>query len=353
LEIPLKEIARAVGGEVIGDDGILITGINSLDSARPGEISFYTNRRYKESLSKTEASAILVSKPNKIFRGPQVVVVNPGLGHARIAALFAASVPRYPGVSEQAILHESCRIGENVSIYPSAYVGKEALLGDEVILFPGVYVGDRVRIGDRTVVYPNVSILQDCIVGKDVIIHAGTVIGSDGFGFVRDGSVAVKVPQIGIVQIDDEVEIGASNCIDRAAFGKTWIKRGVKTDNLVQVGHNVVIGEDTIIVAQAGIAGSVQIGKEVIIGGQVGIADHIEIGDRAMIGSQSGVGKPVPSGHVVSGSPTMPHHLFLKTSKLVRRLPDFNERLRKLEKRMQALEQQSETADRPKGEKKA
>ena len=158
------------------------------------------------------------------------------------------------------------------------YVGKEAVIGDDIVLFAGVFIGDRVKIGNRTVVYPNVSILEDCVIGNDVIIHAGTVIGSDGFGFVQDGTTSVKIPQIGIVQIDDNVEIGANNCIDRAALGKTWIKKGVKTDNLVQVAHNVVIGEDTIVVSQAGIAGSVSIGRQVIIGGQVGISDHVDIG---------------------------------------------------------------------------
>ena len=214
------------------------------------------------------------------------------------------------------------------------------MIGDEVILFPGVFIGDRVKIGNRALIYSNVSVLQDCLIGNDVIIHAGTVIGSDGFGFVRDGSKSVKIPQTGIVQIDDQVEIGACNCIDRATIGKTWIKTGVKTDNLVQVGHNVSIGEDTIVVAQVGISGSCNIGREVIIGGQAGITDHIEIGDRAMIGSQSGVAKSVSPGEVVSGSPTMPHRLWLRTSRLITRLPQFNERLRKLEKRMEKLEEE-------------
>ena len=220
------------------------------------------------------------------------------------------------------------------------YVGEDAVIGDEVTLFPGVFVGDRVRIGHRTVLYPNVTILERCIIGNDVAIHAGTVIGSDGFGYVRDGSKNVKIPQIGIVQIDDEVEIGANNCVDRAALGTTWIKRGVKTDNLVQIAHNVVVGEDTIIVAQAAIAGSAHIGKEVVLGGQVAISDHVHIHDRAMVGSQSGVAKDVKTGEIVSGSPAMPHRLWLRTSGLLPRLPNFSERLRALEKKMESLENQ-------------
>jgi UDP-3-O-[3-hydroxymyristoyl] glucosamine N-acyltransferase len=260
------------------------------------------------------------------------------LAYAKVASIFAPPVPRYPGISEQAVLHDSTRIGKNVSIYPLVYVGEEALIGDGVIMFPGVFIGDRVKVGNGTIIYPNVTILHDCQIGKNVIINAGTVIGSDGFGFVRDGAVSVKIPQIGMVQIDDDVEIGANSCIDRAASGKTWVKRGVKTDNFVHVAHNVIIGEDTIVVAQVAISGSVHIGRQVIIGGQVAISDHVEIGDRVMIGSQSGVPKSIPSGEVVSGTPAMPHRLWLKTSGIIRRLPQFSEHLRDLEKRVAELE---------------
>ena len=338
MEIPLKEIAQVVGGRVVGDDRVIIKGINSLDAAGPEEISFFTNSRYKESLGSTKAAAVMVPEINDAFKGPQVVVLNPGLAHARVAGLFAPPVPGYQGVSRQAIVHKTSRIGENVSVYPMVYIGKEAVIGDGVILFPGVFIGERVRIGNGSIIYPNVTILHGCQVGNDVIIHAGTVIGSDGFGFVRDGSTSVKIPQIGIVQIDDKVEIGANNCIDRAALGRTWIKRGVKTDNLVQVGHNVVIGEDSIVVAQVGISGSVHIGREVILGGQAGISDHVKIGDGAMVGSRGGVVKSIPAGEVVSGYPTMPYRLWLKTSGLITRLPRLYERLRRLEKKIDGLE---------------
>ena len=340
MEIILEKIAWTVGGRLVGDGMVVINGVNSLDDAGPGELSFFTERRYKEKLTTTKASALIVEEATDLFKGPQVVVANPGLAYTKAAWLFAPQVPRHPGVSSKAWIHESSHIGRNTSVYPMVYVGREAVIGSDVILFPGVFVGDRVRIGDRSVVYPNVSILQDCLIGKEVIIHSGTVIGSDGFGFVRDGAVSVKVPQTGIVQIDDQVEIGANSCIDRATFGRTWIKRGVKTDNLVQMAHNVQIGEDTVVVSQVGISGSVHVGREVIIGGQVGISDHLEIGDRAMIGSQSGVAKSIPAGGVVSGTPTLPHRLWLKVSGLMRKLPQFNERLRHLEKKMEGLEEQ-------------
>ena len=333
----LREIADLVGGKVIGDDQVAITGINSLGEASQGQISFFADRRYRESLEKTKASALLVSAVIDLYKGPQVVVSNPALAYARVASLFAPSLPRFSGISEKAVIRKSSKIGRNVSIYPMVYVGEDAVIGDHATLYPGVFVGDRTKIGEKTVIYPNVSIMHDCVIGNEVIIHAGTVIGSDGFGFVRDGSMNVKIPQIGYVQVDDQVEIGANNTIDRAALGKTWIKRGVKTDNLVQVGHNVVIGEDTIIVALAGISGSVHIGREVIIGGQAGIIDHLEIGDRAMVGPRSGVVKSISPGEVVSGTPTMPHRLWLRTTGLISRLPQLNDRIRSLEKKVEEL----------------
>jgi UDP-3-O-[3-hydroxymyristoyl] glucosamine N-acyltransferase len=336
----LREIADLVGGKVIGDDQVTITGINSLGEASQGEISFFADRRYRESLKKTKASALLVSAVIDLYKGPQVVVPNPALAYARVASLFAPSLPRFSGISEKAVIRKSSKIGENVSIYPMVYVGEEAVIGDHATLYPGVFVGDRAKIGNKTVIYPNVSIMHDCVIGNEVIIHAGTVIGSDGFGFVRDGSMNVKIPQTGYVQVDDQVEIGANNTIDRAALGKTWIKRGVKTDNLVQVGHNVVIGEDSIVVAQTAMAGSVHIGKGVVIGGQVAISDHVKIGDKVMIGSQSGVAKSISPGEVVSGTPTMPHRLWLRTRGLITRLPQLNDRISSLEKKVEELEKQ-------------
>ena len=338
MEIPLKQIAEAVDGEIVGDESIIITGVNSLDFACQGEISFFVDRRYDEDLKNTGASAIIVAEKSDCYGGTQVVVKNPGLAFARVTELFAPSISRYPGISEQAFVHKDSRIGDNVSIYPFVYVGKDAVIGDETVLFPGVFIGERVTVGRGCVIHPNGSILHDCRIGDNVIIHAGAVIGSDGFGFVKEGTKSIKRPQIGSVQIDNDVEIGANCCIDRAALGRTWIQRGVKIDNLVQIAHNVVIGEDSLVLAQVGISGSVNVGREVILAGQVGIADHKDIGDRAVIGPQSGIAQSVGSGEVLSGSPAIPHRLWLKTSGLVRRLPELSERLRQLEKRMEAFE---------------
>ena len=338
MKIPLEKVARIVAGECIGDETFAVTGINSLDQAGPSEISFFSDRRYSESLKNTKAGALLVSRKNEAFKGPQVATSHVELAYAKIAAFFAMPPTRYLGVSSDAVVCKNCRLGEDVSIFPMVYVGEGAEINDGAILFPGVFIGERVKIGKRTILYPNVTVLRDCSIGNDVIIHAGATIGSDGFGFVRDGSTSVKIPQTGTVRIDDQVEIGANNCIDRAAFGETWIKRGVKTDNLVQIAHNVVIGEDSIVVALAGISGSAHLGRGVVIGGQVGVNDHTEIGDRSMVGPQSGVAKSIPAGSVVSGTPAISHRLRLKTTAMTTRLPQFSDRLRHLEKKVQELE---------------
>ena len=340
MEVTLKYIAESICGTVEGDDQVLIKGINSLVLAEKGEISFFSDPRLKDQVRITKASAIIVKEVISLYQGPQLIVADPSLAYAKVAAIFAPPIPRFPGISEKSIIGEGARIGKGVSIYPFVYVGRESIIGNQVTLFPGVYIGDRVTVGKGSVIYPNVTIMSDCVIGKEVIVHAGTVIGSDGFGFARDGDINVKIPQTGIVQIEDEVEIGAQNAIDRAALGKTVIKRGVKTDNLVQIGHNVVIDENTIIVAQVGIAGSTKIGKNVIIGGQVGLTDHIEVGDRVMIAAKSGVIKSIPAGQVVSGIPTMPHRLWLKTRGHIRRLPEYSERLKELEDRVKELEEQ-------------
>ncbi len=346
MEIPLIEVAEIVAGECIGDENLIVTGVNSLDQAGPSEVSFFSNRRYDESLKNTKAGALLVSELNDEFRGPQVVTPHVELAYSKIAAIFAMPPTRYPGISADAFIGENCHLGEDVSIFPMVYVGEGSEIDDGSTLFPGVVIDEGVKIGKRTILYPNVTVLRDCVIGNDVIVHAGATIGSDGFGFVKDGSSSVKVPQTGIVQIDDHVEIGANNCIDRAAFGKTWIKEGVKTDNLVQIAHNVVIGEHSIIVALAGISGSSQLGRGVVIGGQVGVSDHMEIGDGAMVGSQSGVAKSIPAGGVVSGTPAIDHRLWLRSTVMIARLPRLGDRLRRLEKQVRELEQRTDDGGR-------
>jgi UDP-3-O-[3-hydroxymyristoyl] glucosamine N-acyltransferase len=327
----VQEIASLLEGEVAGEGGAVIKGVNALATADEGDLSFYSDPRYRGELEKTKASALLVAEKTGLFKGAQIIVRNPAFAFAKVAALFAPPLPRFPGISHQAFLDEDAALGKDVSVYPFVYVGKGSSVGDGSILYPGVFVGEGVRIGKGCILHPNVVVMHGCILGNNVIVHAGSVIGSDGFGFVRDGGPSVKVPQLGIVQIDDDVEIGANNCIDRAALGRTWIKRGVKTDNLVQIAHNVVVGEDSIIVALSGIAGSSVIGRQVIIAGQVGVGDHLEIGDRVTIGPKAGVAKSISSGEVVLGAPAMPYLNYMRCNALFARLPELFDRLRRLE----------------------
>jgi UDP-3-O-[3-hydroxymyristoyl] glucosamine N-acyltransferase len=221
---------------------------------------------------------------------------------------------------------------------PFVAIQDNVTLGNRVRLHPNVVIGDDVTIGDDVQIYPNVTVLDRCRIGSRVTIQAGTVIGSDGFGFAPDGKVYHKILQTGIVQIDDDVEIGAGNTIDRATFGRTWIQKGVKTDNLVHIAHNVTVGENTVLVAQVGISGSVKIGKHVVLAGQAAVAGHLEIGDDVIVGGRGGVSKSIPSGQIVSGAPHMPHRVWLKVQRIIPRLPELKKKIEDLEKRLKKIE---------------
>ncbi len=338
MELTVGKIAELVGGELAGPGDCIIRGVAALDEAGPEDITFATSARYRERIDETGASAVIV--PFEIDRSKKILVrvENPYLALAKVSGLFHAVSRPVIGISQQAHVGKKFRHGKEISIYAGVFIGDDVTLGDCVTLHAGVMIGNSVEIGNNVVVHPNVSILDRCQIGNRVIIQAGSVIGSEGFGFASDGDKYYKIPQVGIVRIDDDVEIGACNTIDRATFGKTWIKRGVKTDNLIQIAHNVVVGEDTVLVAQVGISGSVTIGNHAILAAQAGIAGHLNIGDRATIGPQAGIAKSVPDGQVVTGSPGMPHRLWLRVSNIIPKLPDMKKKLRDLERRIEELE---------------
>ena len=338
MEKMLSELAQLVGGEVIGDGGVMIVGVAPIEEARKGEITFIAHPRYLPKLSQTEASAVIVSPKVGEAEKPLLRVANPYLAFAKILGMYAHRPHEPRGVDQGAWVSPTAKLGEGVSVYPFAYIGDHAEIGNRVILFPGAFVGDNTVLGDDTLIYPNVSIYEGCRIGKRAILHSGVVIGSDGFGFARDGKRSVKIPQVGIVEIGDDVEIGANTTVDRAAMGKTVIKRGVKIDNLVQVAHSVTIGEDSIIVAQVGIAGSAKIGSNVILAGQLGVGDHREIGDNVIVGPQSGVAKDIPPNQVVMGTPTMPHKDYLRAVTTLPKLPEMWRRISQLEAKMRDLE---------------
>jgi UDP-3-O-[3-hydroxymyristoyl] glucosamine N-acyltransferase len=338
MELSLARIAEVVNGEIKGDKNKTIYGVAPFDDAAGNEITFAGNAKFLKKIDETDAGAVIVPRDFQSSTKNIIQVDNPQLAFAILLKLF------YPPLKPEAGINSSSYIGKNflcgweASIAPFAVIGNNVTVGHRIVLHPNVVIGDNVVIGNDVQIYPNVTILERCRIGNRVTIHAGTVIGSDGFGYAPDGKKYYKIPHTGIVQIDDDVEIGAGNTIDRATFGKTWIKSGVKTDNLVHIAHNVIVGENSVLVAQVGISGSVTIGKNAILAGQAGVVGHLNIGDNVTIGAQAGVAKSVPGDEIVSGSPAIPHGLWLRVQKILPRLPELKKKLEEIEKRLKKIE---------------
>jgi len=331
----LQELAKMCGGELVGDPSLQITGAASLAEATPGEIGFFANRKYIGLLRKTCASAVFVP-PDFVepINAAQIRVSNPTKAFEQVVLKFTPEPIQFaPGIHPTAVVDQSAQLGERVSIQPHAVIEAGAKIGDDTIIGAGAYIGHQTVIGTACLIYPLVTIRERSRVGSRVIIHSGAVIGADGFGFEMVDGRQEKIQQLGIVQIDDDVEIGANTTVDRARFGRTWIQEGAKIDNLVQVAHNVVIGKNTVIAAQTGIAGSVQIGQRVLIGGQAGIIGHIEIGDNTAIGAQSGISKSTQGG-AWFGSPAVPLAEAKQQIAWVHRLGKLFARVKEIEKKL-------------------
>ena len=339
MELSLEKIAGLIDGEILGDSNRLISGVAPFDTATETEITCASRAPYLSKIDRTNAEVVIVPRDFKTSSKTLVRVDNPQVAFAKIVSVFHPVLKSDAGISPHAFVGENFVCGKDVSIKPHAVIQNNVTIGNSVTIHPNVVIGDNVVIGNEVEIYPNVTILERCRIGNRVTIHSGTVIGSDGFGFAPDGDTYYKIPQIGIVQIDDDVEIGAGNTIDRATFGKTWIKNGVKTDNLVHIAHNVIVGENTVLVAQVGISGSVTIGKHAILAGQAGISGHLSIGDGATVGPRAGISKSVPDGEVVSGTPEMPHKLWLKVQRVIPRLPELKKKLSEIEKRLIKIEE--------------
>ncbi|MBN2568337.1 MAG: UDP-3-O-(3-hydroxymyristoyl)glucosamine N-acyltransferase [Deltaproteobacteria bacterium] len=338
----LRAVARYIGGTLCGDGGVIIKGVRGIEDAGEGDLTFIANPRYKRMIGNTGASAVIVSSEIKESGKNLIVVEDPYIALAKVLTLFYPEKRDLTGISVDAYIGEDAVIGEDATIHPGVYVARDVKIGNGAILYPGVYIGDGAVIGENSILYPNVTVYRRCIIGKKVILHAGVVVGSDGFGVANPGRNNIKIPQVGIVQIDDECEIGANTAIDRGTLGKTWIKRGTKIDNLVQIAHNVVIGEYSVIVAQVGISGSAKLGKSVIVGGQSGIVGHIEIGNNVMIAAQSGVHEGIGARSIVAGSPHMPHKDWLRAQACVSRLPEMRKAMKTLLQRIEILEKERE-----------
>lgn len=340
----LSEIVERVGGKLRGDGSIEITGVAGIREAQEGDITFLADPRYEAFLASTRASAVILAKNGDLGDIDKAVVVvneNPYVAFLRAIEIFSPRDHDEPrGVHPTAVIGEGVELGERITIGPHAVVEDHCKIGSGTRILAGSYIGFRSRIGADCMIFPNVTIREDSAIGDRVIIHSGTVVGSDGFGFATTGGKHTKIPQIGRVVIDDDVEIGSNVSIDRATTGITHIQSGTKIDNLVQIAHNVVIGQNSLIVAQVGISGSTEIGSNVTLAGQAGIAGHIKIGDNVKIGAQSGVVKSVPANTQYSGFPAREHSVSRRIWAAIAKLPDLLKTIKRLSKRVDALEEQ-------------
>ena len=334
----LKELADLVGGELLGDGDVAIARVAPIEAAGAGDITFVANPKYLAHLAKTKASAAIVAPGVSGGSLPLIVCANPYLAFAKVLTRLQAQKPAPLGIMTGAQVAASAQLGEDVTVFPGCYVGENVTIGRGTTLYPGVILYAGVNIGEDCILHGGAVVRESCQLGNRVILQPNAVIGSDGFGYAPDGAKYFKIPQVGNVILEDDVEIGAATCVDRATLGSTIVKRGVKLDNLVQIAHNVVVGEDTIMVSQVGIAGSTQIGRHCTFGGQVGTAGHIKIGDNVTIGARGGATGNVEGNQVLSGVPLMPHKEWLKSTMSLAKLPEMRKELNKLKKRMEELE---------------
>lgn len=339
MEKTLGELAEFVQGKIIGNPQIVIRGIAGIREAKDDEITFLSNTKYAKDVESSGAGAIIIPTQMHTLSKPAIVCDNPYLAFARILTLFHPRQTMIPeGIHLTAVVHPTVKIGERVCIGPYVVIEEKAHLGDYCVLFPGVYIGKDSVIGQSSVIHAHVCIREGVIIGKRAIIHAGTVIGNDGFGFVRTGEKQMKIPQVGNVIVGDDVEIGANVCVARGTLGDTVIGSGTKIDSLVQIAHNVHIGQNCTIVAQVGISGSTVVEDNVTIAGQAGVAGHIKLGKNSVIAAQAGVTKDVGDGECVSGYPAQPHHLAKRLNAELHRLPELRQKVKELEEKIRELE---------------
>ena len=325
----LPQLAKHVQGRITGDPRTEIHRVQPFERAGTGDLTLAAEKKYQEKLGESSASAVIVPL-GVICKGKVLLQVeDPKVAFARLMSLFHPISYEEQGISPLACVGRGCRISNEVTVHPFVFLGEDVVIEGRTTLFPGVYVGRNCVIGEDCLLHPNVTLYDNVTLGSRVVIHSGTVIGADGFGYVRDGHEHLKIPQIGKVIIEDDVEIGANSCVDRATFGATVLKRGVKIDNHVHIGHNCRIGENTVIVAQVGISGSVKLGKDCVLGGQAGVVDHVTIGDNVRVMVKTAVTKDIPAHSKISGQPGMDHRRAMKIEAVSRRLPEIYLELKK------------------------
>jgi len=339
MEFTAKQIAQFVGGTVVGDENVAVNSFSRIEQGKKGAISFLSNPKYTHFIYNTEASIVLIDNNIELEDDVPCTLVRVDNAYscvAKLLTMYQSSLPHRRGIHPTAVIAATATVDSDCYIGPYVCIGEGVTIGKGTEIHPHVTIGDGASVGTDTVIYPNVTIYERCRIGSRVIIHAGAVIGADGFGFAPTENGYEKIPQIGIVVIEDDVEIGANTCIDRATFEATIVHRGTKLDNLVQIAHNVEVGENTVMSAQVGIAGSAKVGSWCMFGGQVGIAGHITIGDKVFLGAQSGVPGSLKDGQQLIGTPPMSQQAYFRSQVIFRRLPELYRDVEELKKKLNA-----------------
>lgn len=340
MEFSAKQIAQFVQGVIEGDENATVNTFAKIEDGKPGAISFLSNPKYTHYIYDTESSIVLVDKSVELEKPTKATLIKVDNAYecvAKLLQLYESMKPKKKGIDSLAFISPSAKIGENVYIGAFAYIGDNVVVGDGCQIYPNVVICENAKVGNDCLFYPNVTIYHDCHVGNRVTLHAGSVVGSDGFGFAPSENGYDKIPQIGIVTIEDDVEIGANTCIDRSTMGSTYVRKGVKLDNLVQIAHNTDIGANTVMSAQVGVAGSTKVGQWCMFGGQVGIAGHITIGNKVFLGAQSGVPSSLKDDLTLIGTPPMEKLPYFKSQAIFQRLPDLYKQIQKLQKEVDEL----------------
>ena len=343
MEFSAKQIAEFIQGTIVGDENATVHTFAKIEEGIPGAISFLSNPKYTHYIYDTQSSIVLVNKdfePEKEIKATLIKVDNAYESLAKLLNLYEMSKPKKTGVDPLAYIAPTAKIGENVYIAPFACVGDNAEIGDNTSLHPHATVGSGAKVGSNCILYPHATVYHDCRIGNNCILHAGSVVGADGFGFAPSPEGYEKIPQIGIAILEDNVEIGANTCIDRATMGATIIRKGVKLDNLIQIAHNVEVGSNTVMASQVGVAGSTKIGEWCMLGGQVGVAGHITIGNKVNMGAQSGVHGSIKDGEALIGTPPIGLKNYFKSSAVFKKLPDMYLELNSLKKEIEELKKQ-------------
>ena len=343
MEFSAKQIAEYIQGIVVGDENATVQTFAKIEEGMPGAISFLANPKYAPYIYETQSSIVLVNKdfePEKEIKTTLIKVDNAYESVAKLLTLYEMSKPKKTGISPLASIASSAQIGTNVYIAPYAVIGEGVVIGDHTQIHANAVIGDNAKVGSHCIIYPNATVYHECRIGNNVILHAGSVIGADGFGHAPAADGYEKIPQIGIVIIEDNVEVGANTCIDRAPWVATIIRKGVKLDNLIQVAHNVEVGANTVMASQCGIAGSTKVGEWCMFGGQVGVAGHSKIGDRLTVGAQTGIPGNMKGNQTVMGSPAIDAKLFARASVINKRLPEMYSTLNALQKEVEELKKQ-------------